>query len=188
MGDRTAPWQAPSSGSRSTRTPGVLGQIRGDRRRSETVEARILGRTRGRLRGAGIETVGTETEIAVGIEIVETGTAAAAGGRAETDEETGEGTIVTVDVRGGGAVKEIVSIEPTGTSERRERNEQISKGCREPQPWARQTMGRLRVQAAGTLLEARKPVELSKPLPETVMRNPKAKGISLLQGVASPAR
>ena len=96
--------------------------------------------------------------------------------------------IVTVDVRGGGAAKEIVSIEVTGTNERRERNEQISKGCPEPQPWARQKTEKLRVQAAGTLLEARKPVELSKLLAETVMRNPKAKGISLLQDVTSPAR
>ena len=103
---------------------------------------------------------------------------------------------MAVDVRGGRAVMEIVGIEPmeivgiepTGTSERRERNEQISKGCPEPQPWARQIMGKLRVQIAGTLLEARKPVELSRLLPETVMRNPKAKGISLPQDVTSPAR
>ena len=75
-----------------------------------------------------------------------------------------------------------------GISERRERNERISKGCLEPQPWARLTMGRLRAQAVGTLLGARKPAELSRPLPVTVMRNPKAKVASLLQDVASPAR
>ena len=98
--------------------------------------------------------------------------------------------IVTVDVRGGGAAKEIVNIEVTGTSivTVDERNEQISKGCPEPQPWARQKTEKLRVQPAGTFLGARKPVELSKLLPGTVMRNPKVRGITLLQGVPSSAR
>ena len=177
----------PSFGSRSTRTPGILGRIRGGRHQSETVGARTLGRIRGRPRGVKTETgtVATETEIAVGIEIVETGTAAAAGGRAETGEETGEGTIVTVDVRGGGAVKEIVNIEVTGTSivTVDERNEQISKGCPEPQPWARQKTEKLRVQPAGTFLGARKPVELSKLLPEMVMRSPKPKVANRRQDV-----
>ena len=91
-------------------------------------------------------------------------------------------------VRGVGAAMETVLLEVMEISERRDQSEQISKGCREPQPWARLTMGRRRAQAAGTLLGARKPAEPSRPPPEIVMRNPKLKVASLLQDVASTAQ
>ena len=185
VGDRTALWRAPSSGSRSTRIPKTQEQARDGRRQIAIAEARARGRIGERLHGARIGIVGTETAVT-------------AGGRAETGEETDEGTTVVANVRdvgaaketvrGVGAVKETVLLEAMGISERRDQSEQISKGCLEPQPWARLTMGRLRAQAVGTLLEARKPAELSKPLPVTVMRDPKAKVASLFQDVASPAR
>ena len=185
VGDRTALWRAPSSGSRSTRIPKTQERARDGRRQTVIAEARAHGRIGGRLRGARIGIVGT-------------GTAVTAGGRAETDEVTDEGTIAVANVRdvraaketvrGVGAVMETVLLEAMEISERRDQSEQISKGCREPQPWARPTTGRRRVQAAGTLLGARKPAELSRPLPEMVMRNPKLKVAGLLQDVASPAR
>ena len=185
VGDRTALWRAPSSGSRSTRIPKTQEQARDGRRQIAIAEARARGRIGERLHGARIGIVGT-------------GTAVTAGGRAETGEETDEGTTVVANVRdvgaaketvrGVGAVKETVLLEAMGISERRDQSEQISKGCLEPQPWARLTMGRLRAQAVGTLLGARKPAEPSRPLPVTVMRNPKVKVASLLQDVASPAR
>ena len=154
VGNRTALWQAPSSGSRSTRIPRAQERARDGRRQIVIAEARARGRIGERLHGARIGIVGTETAVT-------------AGGRAETDEETDEGTIVVVDVRDVRAAKGTVPLEAMGISERRERNERISRGCLEPQPWARLTMGRLRAQAVGTLLEARKPAELSKPPPVT---------------------
>ena len=140
--------------------------------------------TGGRLRGAKIE-------------IVETETAAAADGRAErgeeTDEEAIEGNVIDVGVAkeivtGTEAVTEIALPEAMEATVRRDQREKISKDYREPQPWARGTTGRRRVQAAGTLLGARKPAEPSRPPPETVMRNPKLKVASILQDVASTAQ
>ena len=174
-GNHTALWQEPSSGSRSTRIPRAQERVRGGRRQIVIAGAPALGQIGGRLRRARIGIAGIET-------------AAAAGGRAKKDEETGEGTIVVVDARDVRAAKETVPLEATGISGRHERNERISKGCQEPQPWARPTMGRLRAPAAGTLLGARKPAELSKPPPVTVMRDPKATVASRFQDVASPAR
>ena len=114
------------------------------------------------------------------------------------DEETDEGTIEVASVRdvravketarGAEAVMETALPEVTGISGRRDQSEQISKGCREPQPWARPTTGRRRAQAAGTPLEARKPVEPFRLLPETVTRNLKLKVASRLQDVALIAR
>ena len=127
----------------------------------------------GRLRGARIGTVETET-------------VAAADGRAEKGEVTDEGTIVVANVidvravketaRGAGGVMETALPEVTEISGIRDQSEEISKDCREPQPWARSTMWRRRAQqAAGTLLGVLRPVEPSKLLPETVMRSPKLK-------------
>ena len=185
VGDRTALWRAPSSGSRSTRIPKTQERARDGRRQIVIAEARARGRIGGRLHGAKIGTVGT-------------GTAVTAGGRAETDEVTDEGTIEVANVRdvravketarGAEAVMETALPEATGISGRRDQSEQISKGCREPQPWARPTTGRRRAQAAGTLLGARKPAEPSRPPPEMVMRNPKLKVASQLQDVASTAQ
>ena len=179
---RTVLWQAPSFGSRSTRTLKIRERARGGRHQTVTAGARVHGRIGGHLRGARIG-------------IVETETVATADGRAEKDEATDEGTIEVANVidvravketaRGAEAVMETALPEVTGVSGRRDQSEQISKGCREPQPWARPTMGRRRVQAAGTLLGARKPAEPSRPPPETVMRNPKLKVASRLQDVAS---
>ena len=175
VGNRTALWQVPSSGSRSTRIPRAQEQASGGRRQSVIAGARVRGQIGGRLRRARIG-------------IAEIETAATAGGRAKKGEETGEGTIVVVGARDVRAAKETVPLEAMGISGRHERNERISKGCREPQPWARPTMERLRAPAAGTLLGVRRPAELSKPLPVTVMRDPKARVASQLQDVASPAR
>ena len=185
VGDRTALWRAPSSGSRSTRIPKIQERARDGRRQIVIAEARAHGRIGGRLRGARIGIVGTET-------------VATADGRAEMGEVTDEGTIEVANVidvravketaRGAEAAMEIALPEATGISGRRDQSEQISKGCREPQPWARPTTGRRRVQAAGTLLGARKPAEPFRPLPETVMRNPKLKVASRLQDVALIAR
>ena len=175
VGNRTALWRVPSSGSRSTRIPRAQEQASGGRRRSVIAGARVRGQIGGRLRRARIG-------------IAEIETAAAAGGRAKKGEETGEGTIVVVGARDVRAVRETVPLEAMGISGRHERNERISKGCREPQPWARPTMERLRAPAAGTLLEARRPAELSKPLPVTVMLDPKARVASQLQDVTPPAR
>ena len=189
VGDRTVLWQAPSFGSKSTRTRRTRERTRGGRRltvtarggRRRTVTA-VIG---GRLRGARIGTVETET-------------VATADGRAEKGEVIDEGAIEGANVidvravketaRGAEAAMETALPEVMEISGRRDQSEEISKDCREPQPWARPTMGRRRVQAAGTLLGARKPAEPSRPLPVTVMRNLKAKVASLLQDVASPAR
>ena len=184
-GDRTALWRAPSSGSRSTRIPKIQERARDGRRQTAIAEARVHGRIGGRLRGARIGIVGTETVVT-------------ADGRAETDEVTDEGTIEVANVRdvravketarGAEAVMETALPEATGISGRRDQSEQISKGCREPQPWARPTTERRRAQAAGTPLGARKPAEPFRPLPETVTRNPKLKVASRLQDVALIAR
>ena len=140
--------------------------------------------TGGRLRGARIETAETET-------------VAAADGRAErgeeTDEEAIEGNVIDVRVAkeivtGTEAVTEIALPEAMEATVRRDQRETISKDYREPQPWARGTTGRRRAQAAGTLLGVRKPAEPFRPLPETVMRNPKLKVAIRLQDVALIAR
>ena len=170
VGNRTALWQVPSSGSRSTRIPRAQEQASGGRRQSVIAGARVRGQIGGRLRRARIG-------------IAEIETAATAGGRAKKGEETGEGTIVVVGARDVRAAKETVPLEAMGISGRHERNERISKGCREPQPWARPTMERLRAPAAGTLLGVRRPAEPFKLLPETVMRSPKLKVANRLQDV-----
>ena len=122
------------------------------------------------------------------VESVAIETAATVGGRVETVGETAEGAIAEVDVKGNGVVTKTVRRGATGISVRHAQNEATSKDCLEPQPWARRTTGRRRAQPAGMLLEGRNQVEPSKQLPEMVMRNPRVKGISLLPGVASPAR
>ena len=181
VGDRTALWRAPSSGSRSTRIPKTQERARDGRRQTVIAEARAHGRIGGRLRGARIGIVGTETVVT-------------ADGRAETDEVTDEGTIEVANVRdvravketarGAEAVMETALPEVTEISGRRDQSEEISKDCREPQPWARSTTGRRRAQqAAGTLLGVLRPVEPSKLLPETVMRSPKLKVANRRQDV-----
>ena len=135
VGDRTVLWQVPSFGSRSTRTRRTRERIRGGRRltvtarggRRQTVTAVI----RGRLRGARIGTVGTET-------------VATADGRAEKGEVTDEGTIEVANVidvrvvketaRGAEAVMETAVPEVMEISGRRDQSEEISRDCREPQP------------------------------------------------------
>ena len=190
VGDRTALWQAPSFGSKSTRTRRIRERTRGGRRltvtarggRRRTVTA-VIG---GRLRGARIGTVETET-------------VAAADGRAEKGEVTDEGTIEVANVidvravketaRGAGGVMETALPEVMEISGIRDQSEEISKDCREPQPWARSTMWRRRAQqAAGTLLGVLRPVEPSKPLPEMVMRSPKLKVAIRLQDAVSITR
>ena len=175
VGNRTARWQAPSSGSRSTRTPRAQERARDGRRQIVIAEARARGRIGGRLHGARIGIVGTETVVI-------------AGGRAEKDEETDEGTIVVPDARDVGAGRRTARPEATGVSERRGRSERISKGCPEPQPWARLTTERPRVQAVGALLGALLPAEPFRPQPVMVMRSPKAKVARLPRDVASPVR
>ena len=185
VGDRTALWRAPSSGSRSTRIPKTQERARDGRRQTAIAEARVHGRIGGRLRGARIGIVGTETVVT-------------ADGRAETDEVTDEGTIGVANVRdvraaketarGAGAVMETVLFGAMEISGRRDQSEQISKGCREPQPWARPTTGRRQVQVAGTLLGVRRPAEPFKPPPGTVMRDPKLKVAIRLQDVVLIAR
>ena len=172
--NRTALWRVPSSGSRSTRIPRAQEQASGGRRRSVIARARVRGQTGGRHRRARIG-------------IAEIETAAAAGGRAKKGEETGEGTIVVVGARDVRAAKETVPLEATGISGRHERNERISKGCREPQPWARPTMERLRAQVAGTLPEDRLPAEQYRRRAVTVTRSPKVKVVKLLRDVTLPA-
>ena len=180
-GDRTALWQAPSFGNRSTRTRRTRGRIRGGRPLTVTVrEGRrriVTAVTGGRLRGARIGTA-------------ETGTVAAAGGRAERGEETDVETIVAPDARGARAVRRITRPEAPEASERRGRNgnDRISKGCLEPQPWARRATGRPRVETVGTLLGARPPAEQSRLQPVMVMRSPRVKVASLPRDVASPVR
>ena len=178
VGDRTVLWQAPSSGSRSTRILKIRERARGGRRRTVTAGARVHGRIGGHLRGARIG-------------IVETETVAIADGRAEKDEATDEETIEVANVidvravketaRGAEAVMETALPEVMEISGRRDQSEEISKDCREPQPWARPTTGKHQVQAAGTLLGVLRPVEPSKLLPETVMRSPKLKVAIRLQ-------
>ena len=132
----------------------------------------------GRLRGARIGTAETET-------------VATADGRAEKDEATDEETIevasvtdvraVTEIATGAEAVTEIVLPEAMEISGRRDQSEEISKDCREPQPWARPTTGKRQVQVAGTLLGVRRPAEPFKPLPGMAMRSPKLKVANRLQ-------
>ena len=86
VGNRTALWRVPSSGSRSTRIPRAQEQASGGRRRSVIAGARARGQIGGRLRRARIGIAGIET-------------AAAAGGRVKKGEETDGGTIVVVDAR-----------------------------------------------------------------------------------------
>ena len=98
--------------------------------------------------------------------------------------------IVAADARGARAVRRITRPGAPEVSERRGRNgnDRISKGCPEPQPWARRVTGRPRVEIVGTLLEARPPAEQSKLQPVMVTRSPRVKVASLPRGVASPAR
>ena len=185
VGDRTALWRAPSSGSRSTRIPKTQERARDGRRQIVIAEARAHGRIGGRLRGARIGIVGTETVVT-------------ADGRAEMDEVTDEGTIEVANVidvravketaRGAEAVMETALPEVTGVSGRRDQSEEISKDFREPQPWARPTTGKHQVQAAGTLLGVRRPAEPFKPPPGTVMRNPKLKVAIRLQDAVLTTR
>ena len=86
VGNRTALWQVPSSGSRSTRIPEAQERARDGRRQIVIAGARAPGQIGGRLRRARIGIAGIET-------------AAAAGGRAKKGEEIDEGTIVVVDAR-----------------------------------------------------------------------------------------
>ena len=180
-GGRTALWQAPSFGNRSTRTRRTRGRIREGRPLTVTVrEGRrriVTAVTGGRLRGAKIE-------------IVETETVAAADGRAErgeeTDEEAIEGNVIDVRVAkeivtGTEAVTEIALPEAMEATVRRDQREKISKDYREPQPWARGTTGRRRVQAAGMLLGVRRPAEPFRPPPGMAMRSPKPKVANKLQ-------
>ena len=189
VGDRIVLWQAPSFGSKSTRTRRTRERTRGGRRltvtarggRRRTVTA-VIG---GRLRGARIGTVGTET-------------VATADGRAEKGEVTDEGTIEVANVidvravketaRGAEAVMETALPEVTGVSGRRDQSEEISKDFREPQPWARPTTGKHQAQAAGTLLGVRRPAGPFKPPPGTVMRNPKLKVAIRLQDAVLTTR
>ena len=97
-------------------------------------------------------------------------------------------TIVAPDARDVRAVARTARPEALEVSERRGRNARISKGCLEPQPWARRTTGRPRAQAVGTLLGARLPAELSRLQPVMVMRSPRVKVASLPRDVASPVR
>ena len=176
MGNRIARWQAPSSGRRSTRTPGTQDRARDGKRQIEIVGARVH-RTGGILRGAKIEIVGI-------------GAAVTAGGRAERGEETDVETIVAPDARGARAVRRITRPGAPEVSERRGRNgnDRISKGCLEPQPWAQRTTGRPRVETVGALLGARPPAEQSRLQPVMVMRSPRVKVASLPRDVASPVR
>ena len=177
VGNRIARWQAPSSGRRSTRTPGTQDRPRDGRRQIAIVGARVHSETGGILRGAKIEIVGI-------------GTAAPAGGRAEKGEETDVETIVAPDARGARAVRRITRPEAPEASERRGRNgnDRISKGCLEPQPWARRATGRPRAETVGTLLGARPPAEQSRLQPVMVMRSPRVKVASLPRDVALPVR
>ena len=190
VGDRTAPWQAPSFGSKSTRTRRTRERTRGGRRltvtarggRRRTVTA-VIG---GRLRGARIGTVETET-------------VAAADGRAEKGEVTDEGTIVVANVidvravketaRGAGGVMETALPEVTEISGIRDQSEEISKDCREPQPWARSITGKRRAQqAAGSLLGVLRPAGPFRPPPEMVMLNPLLKVAIRFQDATSSTR
>ena len=121
-------------------------------------------------------------------ENVEAKIAVIAGGRAERDEETGVEVTAVVDVRDVRAVRRTARPGATGTSERHDRSDRISKGCPEPQPWARQTTEKRRVQAAGILRGARLPAELFRLQPATAMRSPRAKVATLLQDAALPVR
>ena len=190
VGDRIVLWQAPSFGSKSTRTRRTRERTRGGRRLTVTARGgrrrTVTAVIRGRLRGARIGTVGTET-------------VATADGRAEKGEVTGEGTIEVVNVidaravketaRGAEAVMETALPEVMEISGRRDQSEEISKDCREPQPWARSTTGKRRAQqAAGTLLGVLRPAEPFRPPPEMVMRNPRLKVAIRLQDAVSITR
>ena len=150
-----------------------------------TAGARVHGRIGGHLRGARIG-------------IVEAETVATADGRAEKDEAIDEVTIEAANVRdaraaketvtGAEGVMETVSPEVTEISGRRGQSEEISKDCREPQPWARWITGKHQVQAAGILLGVRRPAVPFKLLPETVTRSPKLKVDSRLQDAVSITR
>ena len=189
VGDRIVLWQAPSFGSRSTRTRRTRERTRGGRRLTVTARGgrrRIATAViRGRLRGARIETVGTETVATVD-------------GRAEGEvidevmieaaNEIDVGVVKEIAI-GAEAVTEIGLPEVMETSGRRDQSEETSKDFREPQPWARSTTGRRRArQAAGTLLGVRRQAEPSRPRPETVMLNPKLKVAVKLQDAVSIMR
>ena len=172
-GSRAAHWRLPSSGSRSTRTLGTQGRVRGGRRQIATAGARTRERTEGLPPEA---------------EIVGTATAVPAGGRVEKGEETDVGKNVAPGARDVRAVGRTARPEAPEVSERRGRNGRTSEDCREPQPWARPTTGRPRVQVVGSLLGDRLPAELSRLQPVMAMRSPTAKVATLLQDAALPVR
>ena len=116
-GSRTVHWRLPSSGSRSTRTPGTQDRVRGGRRQIATAGARARERTGGPPPEA---------------EIVGTAIAVAAGGRAEKDEETDVGKSVAPGARDVRAVEMTVCPEVPEVSERRGRNDRTSEDCRGP--------------------------------------------------------
>ena len=80
----------------------------------------------------------------------------------------------------------IERLEPLEVSEKRGRNGRMSEGYLEPQPSARLTTERLRVQAAGTLPEAQALTELCKQQVVTGTLSPTAKEGSLPRGAAIP--
>ena len=121
-------------------------------------------------------------------ENVEAKIAATAGGRAEKDEETGVKVTATVDGKDVGAVKATGRPGATGTSVRRARSDRTSKGCPEPEPWARRITVKRRVQAAGMPREARLPAELFRLRPATAMRSPRVRVAKLLQDATLPVR
>ena len=87
-----------------------------------------------------------------------------------------------------GAVEMTASPEVQQVSEKRGQNGRTSEDCREPESWARLTMGRPRVQAVGNLLGDHLPAELSRQRPVMVMRSLKVKVASRPRDVASPVR
>ena len=131
--------------------------------------------TEGVLRGAESENV--EAKIA-----------ATAGDRAERDEAIGVKVTAAVDGRDVRAVKATARPGATGTSVRHARSDRISKGCPEPEPWARRTTVKRRVQAAGMPREVRLPAGLSKLRPATAMRSPRVRVAKLLQDATLPVR
>ena len=174
-GNRTARWQAPSSGSRSTRTPRAQDRARDGRRQIEIAGVRIHGMTEGVLHEAESESV-------------EGNIAAIVGGRAERDEEIGVEVTAAVDGRDVRVARATARPGATGTSERHDRSDRISKGCPEPEPWARRITVKRRVQAAGMPRGVRLPAELSKLRRVMAMQSPRVRVATLLQDATLPVR
>ena len=176
-GNRTARKLQPSSGSRSTRTPGTPGPGRaeGSRHQTGAAEAQGLEPTGGPLPGVG-ETDEIETAVPArtGDRVVKIGIDAAKSG--------------APTARGAQAVKTSGRFGHQEASESRDQNGWTSEGYREPEFSEQLTVEKPPARAAGTLIEGRALTEQYRQRVATGTGSPTEKGDKVPKNVATVER